>query len=862
MFKRILMILMAAVLLWTAAGAAAAEALTSSRDFTLTLEDLKTLNGGNLRVHQENGKVTFVDGTCSPDLVRNQDDAQAVVAAMTPLLSGADKATQFELWSVQNDPNGNIYYVFQQVQDDVLVQGGAVKVITDRNGKMLGLTGSVISDLPDPEAENDAAAITAEQAEALALARAKEDLKGNPTLVPGVTAKIILPIDREIDITQDDIPSRYVWVVYTTNPAGSLSSVDLPYLAHYITLNGEYLYSLPTLIPGDQAGTAGYDASYVFQFMEPAEYTGYVDLSDGTEKEITVSVMRDTRTGMYYLGNIEHQIVVADCWEFLYNHGNVVLEYSPDNREWDQTCLLALYQYCRVWDYYNAIGWKGADGINTPIILLKDYCDEEHHPIDNAAYAGKLYGWQTFLSSSANDLSQCLDVCAHEFTHCVTGSLMTYNSYVNDYGAINEAVSDIQGNVCEMMLGDTTDTTWLLGENSSSPVRSMSDPHRFHQPEYVWDVFYKTGVLEPTEINDYGGVHTNSSLLNRVAWLLCTEGGMSLEEARTFWFTADCAMVPGSNYPQLRELLPWVMKICGLDARQDALADAIARTRLGETEMPETLTENKALVTLTLPDNAVFSNGKWVLMLASFNADKLKEKILTLIDDAVQGRWDNYPAMIRDLAAPKPPAETQQGGGFLDFLLAAMKTAGEYLAEGGPEAEPAPAPEKTPELDELLLWLRREAQDVFYYDTGSAGQDGRSIRMISKPGITLPMLLYVSIKPGTADPESVKAAILLNGRWVDPTGFLIDFFSDTEDKSGEELLIRLTESELFREGMKILQQGGGLAGLRKALTLEIGGGQTYELPAEGLDQITLDTVITPPPLTTQEVEHKMSRPKE
>ena len=240
--------------------------------------------------------------------------------------------------------------------------------------------------------------------------------------------KIVLPVDRVLDIEADEIDSRYVWAVYTTNPSASVSGTDLPYLAHYVTQGGEYLYNLPTILPGDAAGSAGYDASYVFEFMEPVDYTGYVDYSDGTEHEISVTLMRDTRTGMYYLGNIEHRIVVADCWEFLYNGGHVVLEYSPDNLEWDQTSLMSLYQYCRAYDYYKAIGWIGADGEETPIIVLKDFCDKDHNPVDNAAYAGKFYGWQTFLSSSVNDFAQCLDVATHEFTHCVTGTVMTYNA--------------------------------------------------------------------------------------------------------------------------------------------------------------------------------------------------------------------------------------------------------------------------------------------------------------------------------------------------------------------------------------------------------------------------------------------------
>ena len=113
-------------------------------------------------------------------------------------------------------------------------------------------------------------------------------------------------------------------------------------------------------MPGDEAGASGFDASYVFEFMEPVDYTGYVDLSTGEEMELTVTVMRDKRTGMYYLGNLERRIVVADCWEYLYNGNRVVLAASPDNLEWDQVGLLSLYNYCRAYDYYKEIGWRAA----------------------------------------------------------------------------------------------------------------------------------------------------------------------------------------------------------------------------------------------------------------------------------------------------------------------------------------------------------------------------------------------------------------------------------------------------------------------------------------------------------------------
>ena len=91
----------------------------------------------------------------------------------------------------------------------------------------------------------------------------------------------------------------------------------------------------------------------------------------------------------------------------------------------------------------------------------------------------------------------------------------------------------------------------------------------------------------PTELNDRGGVHTNSSLLNNLAWRLYEKGGMTLEEGRAFWFTVDCAMVPGTDYAQLAELLPWALRITGMEKYDAELRRALDATRLGVDQMPE-----------------------------------------------------------------------------------------------------------------------------------------------------------------------------------------------------------------------------------------------------------------------------------
>ena len=844
MLKKILAVLTACIMLITLAGAALAEtAPAAAKPEQLTLQDLEALNGGSVTVHKDHGKVTFVGGTVTDKPVTSQEEAEQLIAPMMALLGG-DESTRFVPWRVLTDPAGNKYYVFQQMFGDILALGGAVKIITDRDGSMLGLTGSVIA---TPEETETAQDLTAEEAEAVVVEHEKKAGRGEIIIIPGKTEKTVLPVKPDIDLTSEKDDSRYVWIVYTSNAGASISGSDLPYLAHYVTMGGEYLYSLPTIVPGDTAGTAGFDASYVFEFMEPVDYTGYVDYSDGTEREITVTLMRDSRTGMYYLGNIEHKIIVADCWEFLFNGGHIVLEYSPDNREWDQTSLISLYNYCRAYDYYRDIGWVGGDGEGTPIVILKGYCDENHNPVNNAAYASKYYGCQVFLSSSINDFAQALDVIAHEFTHCVTHTVMTYNSYQNDYGAINEAISDIHGNICEMMAGATVDGEWLLGENSMQTVRSMSDPHDFGQPAYVWDVYYRANVKEPTEANDHGGVHGNSSLLNRVAYLLCTDGGMSLEDARAFWFAVDCSMVPGSDYPQLKELLPWVLKNEGMDAYQDALAKAIEATRLGQADIPDSLDENMALLTLTLPDNETFNNGNWILQVSSINIGKIVSEILNIGRDIKTGNLEGYPTIIREMftpaAAPDPSADEEKTG-LLELLVTTVADALTKKDEKEIVTKHISAPKEIdPAMTELKDWARDKMQEMIYQDLANAGQDGHTIRMMSMPGRTLPILMYISVNPGSTVIELIKYVVYFNGRWYDISG-LMDIFNaktDEEREKAEKQLEALPESEVFKDVLNTLFSSEGVEDAINKLTLDIRGGQAYELTAAGLDQVTLES---------------------
>ena len=796
----------------------------------LTLEALDALNGGSGHVYSHNGRVTFVDGTCTEGLVTTMEEATAVLDSVMSLI-GADDNTAFTPWREVTDPLGNHTFIFQQTYHDTTVCGGAVKVITDPEGHMIGLSSSVESEMPEVGSTEG---ITAEEAEQIVLDAQYQATGCRLEVLDSFTGTAILPTVLVYDINGEDESSRFVWVVYTTNPTETdASRSDLPYLAHYVSMAGEYLYNMPTILPDDAAGRAGYDASYIFEFMESVPYTGYVDLSNGSEKEISVDVMRDTRTGMYYLGNLERKIVVGQCYDFLYGGGKVVLEYSPDNREWDQTGLLSLYNYCRAWDYYHEIGWDGGDGLNTPILILNNFCDDHHHEVNNACYVGKVYGMQCFLASKINDFSQCLDVIAHEFTHCVTGSLMTYNSYMNDYGAINEAMSDIQGKNCDQMYGDVTEDDWILGSNSLAKFRSMSDPHDFSQPEHTWDLYYNAKVKTPTPVNDYGGVHSNSSLLNYIAYLLRTEGGMTMEEARIFWFLTDCAMVPQTDYAQLADLLPWVLKTARMDQYGETLKNALEKTRLGEESLPEAMEEDRALIVMSLPDTETFDTGNWVLTFTSVDVPHLVSQLMSLGAQLSAGDYSSFPEDMRLLLEEaQAEADKYKDQTFLEKLRVVVIEALHNLASQEEDSKVVRQQEK----EVLLDWARHQLQELVFSSHGAAGQDGSTLHMVVRPGRAIPVLMHATVQQGSDEPDQLLMLIHVNGKWLALPRIDDPIAQDFRDEFQKALL---------GEGLETLEKIRSLEDVLNLFSVKVPGGEVVELSAEGLDQLVIPEPTAP-----------------
>lgn len=139
-----------------------------------------------------------------------------------------------------------------------------------------------------------------------------------------------------------------------------------------------------------------------------------------------------------------------------------------------------------------------------------------------------------------------LDVVAHELTHGVTEKSANL-VYQNQSGALNEAFSDIFGEAVEhRTTGGNND--WLLGAQLGRALRNMRDPASLpicqgcpHYPSKMSEFFGPNDpFLNQLQNRDNGGVHINSSIINRAFYLLAEglPGAIGLSPAADVFYRA------------------------------------------------------------------------------------------------------------------------------------------------------------------------------------------------------------------------------------------------------------------------------------------------------------------------------------
>jgi bacillolysin len=199
-----------------------------------------------------------------------------------------------------------------------------------------------------------------------------------------------------------------------------------------------------------------------------------------------------------------------------------------------------------VYDFYlTTHGRDSLDGAGMPLISTVRYCALlADCPYANAFWNGEqmVYG-DGFVAD---------DVVGHEMTHGVT-DFESHLFYYMQSGAISESLSDIWGEFVDLSNGKGNDSPavrWLAGEDLPiGAIRSMKNPPAYGNPDTMRATQYECSWY------DDGGVHTNSGVANKAAYLMVdgdtfngqTVTGLGIAKAAAIFYEAQIHMLTSAG---------------------------------------------------------------------------------------------------------------------------------------------------------------------------------------------------------------------------------------------------------------------------------------------------------------------------
>jgi bacillolysin len=345
------------------------------------------------------------------------------------------------------------------------------------------------------------------------------------------------------------------------------------------------------------------------------------------------------------------------------------------------------YDYSgNTYDFYFANhGRDSLNGAGLILISTTRYCD----PADSCPYANAF--WNGIQMAYGQGFAAADDVVGHELTHGVTefesGLFYYYQS-----GAINESFSDVWGEFVDLTYNTATDNDtaavrWQLGEDvpGFGTIRNMQNPPAFNDPDRITSPNYVTGPV------DSGGVHSNSGVNNKAAFLL-TDGatfngqtvtGLGITKvAKIYYEVQTNLLVSGSDYADLYNSLYQACQNligkAGITASNcQEVRDATNAVEMNQQPVPNFNTDAPFCAPNLFPDN-VFSDdfesgvGKWTFgVLSGTQRWGLDSPYGSFAHSGVHFLYaDDFPDDVSDSFAAMKNSVTLPANAFLHFAHA------------------------------------------------------------------------------------------------------------------------------------------------------------------------------------------------
>ena len=479
----------------------------------LIIQNLEDLNGGKLKLSlsQGNGLETYISGKLSEKKVPSSNEALKFLQENKELL-GLSASSGFKVFSSEKDELGNTYVKLHQTINGVEVEGKQLTVRFDKNGVISSVLGNV---------ENIAQSITKLGSKnlttdsAINIAKAQVNAK-TLRAVPAVQKTILVDNNKAYEVYKVNIqynePKIGNWNVYVEANSGKVVKTE-----NNIRYDGAVVGS-GTAIDGTKKSLNLYQSGTTYQMKDTTKaMTGTIttyNAKNGTTEPGTLMTSSSTTIS-------------------------------------DKAAVSAHYYAGVVYDFYKILLNRNSLDNNGMSIISSVHYDSNY---DNAFWDGSQMVYGDGDGTEFTYLSGDLDVVGHEMTHGVTERTANL-TYSNQSGALNESTSDVFGVLIEtydkynVKNGGTWQfnaSDWVVGDDIYTPgtpgdaLRSLADPTLYSQPANMSN--YQTSPN--TENGDYGGVHTNSGIPNKAAFLVaqalgCEKTAKIYYKALTTYYTSS-----------------------------------------------------------------------------------------------------------------------------------------------------------------------------------------------------------------------------------------------------------------------------------------------------------------------------------
>lgn len=519
---------------YSPSGGSETEIELPDEDLQTVLDRIADLNGGILPelTYDETGVISFIDGKYTNRRVTSYDTAIQSLIDIRALMQIENPMNEYEGLEMYKQ-DSNQFYKLQQVVDGVPVYNRECIVETDSEGSVLGMMCDY-----DPGIDIDT--------------------------VPSIGQNEAAEIARQMSYG-DVIYSNFLYVFNDAETPVLAWGIDV---GDDVTTNGKVFIS-------------AVDGSLVSAFSAGEEIiaTGI----DANNRERTFNVKYNG--SVYTMEDEARGISVEEC-----NNSSIGAIVSSQTNTWNNgEAISAMSDVAQVLDYYT-------DVLNTNAFaggkLRKIVIQVNFNP-NNAIFPT----WSNAVSNTLGDkkittlkygqgYTRSLDITAHEFTHSIIRATCDF-AYMNEAGALNEAYADVLGNLIQNNVMNSDE--WDLGEGViTGPIRNIQDPTRFGQPDHMNSGFRQDYCYEhhDHEVCDYGGVHTNSGIINRAAYLMYEKGITDKLELANIFSRSMNYLHSNSSFKDCRAALIRAAREMNLsNETQRIISDAFAEVGIENTSV-------------------------------------------------------------------------------------------------------------------------------------------------------------------------------------------------------------------------------------------------------------------------------------